>query len=262
MARTIQLLHASIDNDNDDAIGNYFRLLVDNTSIKYIFVPAGAYRTADLLSGPGIKALLPPLPPGDWNSGSVSKDPRTGRHHFDKVQREAFHGVTNAWHPLRVDYLALSLGKQLGANAYEATSVLFEGAVVAKLARFEWEVDQVDEECEAYGWLEGSGVGPRFLGHVVEEGRVVGFLLEKVANARRAGVGDLRACEGALGRLHALGLVHGDVKRGHFLVNGDGATLIDFNLTRKPGVVGMIEEEMESLGGLLGGGALEKGGSE
>jgi hypothetical protein len=48
-----------------------------------------------------------------------------------------------------------------------------QGTAIAKFARFEWEVDAVDEECAAYQWLEGENIGPKFLGHVAEEGRVI-----------------------------------------------------------------------------------------
>jgi RIO-like serine/threonine protein kinase len=39
---------------------------------------------------------------------------------------------------------------------------------------------------------------------------------------------DLSVCETALGKLHELGLVHGDVNRYNFLATEEGVKLLDF----------------------------------
>ncbi|KAK4149740.1 hypothetical protein C8A00DRAFT_18617 [Chaetomidium leptoderma] len=73
------------------------------------------------------------------------------------------------------------------------------------------------------------GLAPRFLGHVAENGpesRVVGYLVEHLAGVREAGPADLEACRAALGRLHALGLAKGPLRRHSFLVREDGGVLI------------------------------------
>jgi RIO-like serine/threonine protein kinase len=55
----------------------------------------------------------------------------------------------------------------------------------------------------------------------------MGFLLEKI-EGRPASFQDLSICEAALGKLHKLGLIHGDVNRYNFLVTKEGVKLFDF----------------------------------
>jgi thiamine kinase-like enzyme len=96
-----------------------------------------------------------------------------------------------------------------------------------EIARFEWELPRIEQETRAYQLLEGSGLAPRFLAHVHESGRVVGFLLEKIEE-RSASFQYLSACETALVKLHVMRLVHGDVNRYNFLVTDEGVKLLDF----------------------------------
>ena len=108
--------------------------------------------------------------------------------------------------------------------------------MVAKIARFEWEIPGIIHETRAYMLLEGTGLAPRFLGHIQEHGRVIGFLLEKVDRMRRAGLSDLARCRDALRAFHQItAMQHGDVNRHNFLVS-DGergkVVLIDFERSR------------------------------
>ncbi|BDD61734.1 hypothetical protein MAP00_006762 [Monascus purpureus] len=82
---------------------------------------------------------------------------------------------------------------------------MFDTAVVAKFARFYWEIQYLENETTAYQWIDGHDIGPRFLGHLVEDGRVIGVLIERVRNARHAGIEDLEVCQKALSRLHSWG---------------------------------------------------------
>jgi hypothetical protein len=69
-------------------------------------------------------------------------------------------------------------------------------------------------------------MAPRFLVHVTDnDTRVIGFLLERIANAREAGPADLEKCKDTLSRLRALGIAYGGpLKRYSFLVcDGDVA---------------------------------------
>jgi hypothetical protein len=74
--------------------------------------------------------------------------------------------VTNTWHPTTVEYLQLTLSNTLSSGVFEVTCDELQGTVVAKFAQFEWEIDAVEEECAAYQWVEGRGIGPKFLGHI------------------------------------------------------------------------------------------------
>ncbi|OOO05196.1 hypothetical protein OAory_01067120 [Aspergillus oryzae] len=58
--------------------------------------------------------------------------------------------------------------------------------------------------------LEQTGLAPRFLGHIHEHGRVVGFVLEKL-NGRHGGIEDLSVCQALLQHFRGLGWLHGDV---------------------------------------------------
>ena len=70
-------------------------------------------------------------------------------------------------------------------------------------------------------------LGPRFLGHLAEEGRVIGFAMEKVIG-RRANKADYNAVRDALTKLHDLGIRHGDINRNNFVITERGAVIIDF----------------------------------
>jgi hypothetical protein len=61
-------------------------------------------------------------------------------------------------------------------------------------------------------------VAPAFLGHLIENGRVIGLWLEKV-DGGFASIDDLPQYKKALCGLHGMGLVHGDVNRFNFIVD-------------------------------------------
>ncbi|KAL2867389.1 uncharacterized protein BJX67DRAFT_85035 [Aspergillus lucknowensis] len=89
--------------------------------------------------------------------------------------------------------------------------------MIAKIARFEWEIPHIERGTRAYQLLEGSGLAPRFLAHIHENGRIMGLLLDKI-EGRSASIQDLDICEAALGKLHELGFLHGNVNRCNLLV--------------------------------------------
>ncbi|KAI0966406.1 hypothetical protein F4678DRAFT_475913 [Xylaria arbuscula] len=79
-----------------------------------------------------------------------------------------------------------------------------------------------------HGIADESHAWRRFLAHITDNGtRVIGFLLERIADAREAGPTDLKKCNDTLSRLHALGIAYGGPLRRHsFLVCGGDAVLI------------------------------------
>ncbi|KAF2964766.1 hypothetical protein GQX73_g8802 [Xylaria multiplex] len=121
---------------------------------------------------------------------------------------EPLQEITFTWHEKRIDVLSLPRIKRLRSGVFET---LYEGrAAVAKIARFEWQIPSLTRETWAYC----------FLGHLTENGRVMGFLMEKL-EGRFACLDDLTQCAALLKRLHGLGdlgLVHGDVNRYNFIV--------------------------------------------
>jgi hypothetical protein len=104
---------------------------------------------------------------------------------------------------------------------------------VIKFARFPWELQCYESGTRIYERIDGQAIGPLFLGHLTEEGRVIGLVIEYIKYARHARprcCGGLSKCikEAASARP----FTHGDVNRHNFLVReADGrktVTLIDF----------------------------------
>jgi hypothetical protein len=61
-----------------------------------------------------------------------------------------------------------------------------------------------EDESHVYSVITAwdPGLVPEFLAHITDNGsRVIGFVLEYVAGAREAGLGDLEKCRDALKRL-------------------------------------------------------------
>ncbi|KAJ5155708.1 alpha-galactosidase A precursor [Penicillium capsulatum] len=239
----IELLQAEVD-ENDQS---FFRLLVNGLSIKYITVEPGIYSAEDMCFGPSLVSLLPKFPTGDWNDGLVAKDTKDGRPHFAYANLTQFPGVQNTWHGTYVDYLELAIGRKLRTGIYEAKCSLFNDIVVAKFARFPWEIRYIENETTAYQWISGHNIGPKFLGHLTEDGRVIGLLMERIPNARHASTQDFEICGEVLSRLHDLGVRHGDTNRFNFLVRDSKATLIDFDTAQKCDDRNLLLQEFENL---------------
>jgi predicted Ser/Thr protein kinase len=111
--------------------------------------------------------------------------------------------------------------KETGRFGARVRIVEWEGReVVAKIARFDFEIRLVENETRVYEKLEKdkikypdlAAISPAFLGHLTEDGRVMGMLIEKLED-RMARIEDISACEDVVRRLHALGIVHGDLNR-------------------------------------------------
>lgn len=251
--RIIKLLHASIDPDpNEDS---EFRFLVDNQSVKYIIISGGLFEPPDMSFEPALVSQLPPFPPGDWNTARISADAATGLPRFDATEKKLLPGITNLWHDVRIDYTELRMGRRLKSNVYEATCArLGSKTVVAKFARFPWEIGHVAAETTAYEWIEGHDIGPAFLGHLAEEGRVIGFVMARVGGGkgpesgfRHAQEDDLPLCQSSLERLHALEIRHGDINKHNFLVHDGRVTMIDFEAAFRPASTEELKQEMQRL---------------
>ncbi|KAJ5731357.1 uncharacterized protein N7483_005865 [Penicillium malachiteum] len=192
----IELLQAEVDCDGDDQ--SFFRLLIEDRYIKYLTIDTGIYSTDDMCFGPSLASLLPVLPPGDWNDGLVSKN-KEGQPYFASMKMTQFPGIPNIWHKNFIDYSELSIGEKLRTGIYEVEykSQIPNRTIVAKFARFPWEIQYLENETKAYQWISGLNIGPGFIGHLTENGRVIGFLMERIFNARHAtcGAQDLEACK-------------------------------------------------------------------
>lgn len=235
--------------------------------VKYITIAPGTI-DPDLLSLP--LTSLPPLPymETSWTAAHISRDMQTGELK-SKLSNEKLPGVENVWHSASFNVLSLQRTKQLTAAAFEAlipeevravysnlptsgeqSSGSGSPTVIAKIARFAWEIPRIEQETRTYELLhskKATDLAPRFLGHLHERGRVMGFLLEKVQGHDSASINDLRECELTLKRFHALGLLHGDVNRYNFLVGNRSVKLIDFERSQEGAAEDVKAAELRSL---------------
>jgi hypothetical protein len=245
--------------DGDDEVESEYRIRVGN-KIKYIEIALGTF-DGDTLSFP--LASLPLLPYSDdkWTTAYISRDAESGELRTSLSERQLA-GVQNLWHSTQIDVLNLERVERLTVTASvamicgitnpttKATTTLPLGSqVVAKIARFGWEIPRIERETRAYELLEQRHpeLAPRFLGHVREGGRVIGFLLEKLEGRREAGINDFHNCEVTLKRFHSLGLLHGDPNRYNFLVADHEVKLIDFECSQEDTTEAARATELQSL---------------
>jgi len=226
-AQNPQLLAMEISANDESE----YRLLIDGR-IRYLSVAARTLDIDTLRFLPDLLEALPPLhSPKDWTVAYITRDPNTSELKV-VFSEEQLTGVQNIWHPQIIDCLRLKRVKQLTPAVFEASLTTLDSSpppiFIAKIARWEWEIPRIERETQVYYVLQGTGMAPRFLGHIAEHGRVIGVLLEKVERVREAGIEDLASCEEAVERLHTLGFVHGDLNRFNFLVGKDSIKLIDF----------------------------------
>ncbi|KAI0536709.1 hypothetical protein GGR58DRAFT_378695 [Xylaria digitata] len=242
-AANIQLLTVLVDSKDEDE--SEYRFLINGKDVKYVTVDPGVFPKDDRNFAPVLVPLLPPFPPGDWTEGHISKDPSTGRPVFSRTTNQVLPRVESTWHPTQIDHLELKKLERLRQNIHLVTHPLFNRPVIVKFAEFPWRIPYYEAETTAYEWIEGAGVSSKFLGHLTEAGRVIGFILENIGDARTAGPEDLKACQAALARLHSLGIKHGDINKHNFLVRDGKAVLVDFETARKSGDRGELETEYQ-----------------
>lgn len=230
----------------------YYRILA-NAAVKYITVNAGTLDADSLMDMPlEFETILPPLPyyEDHWTQARISHDATTGKLTAE-LSAAQLPGVQEAWHPEMINFLDMKKGERLSLLAAEYTWTRNgqDIPVVAKMARFAWEITYMKAETHMYKILSSLDIGPRFLGHIHENGRVIGFALEKLAGRRHAGPGDLATCQAALRRLHAHGILHGDVSRYNFLIDlVDGTVvMIDFEKTTTGAAKEALDAEEASL---------------
>lgn len=239
----------SMEVDDDDSFESEYRLRIGNL-VKYLIISPKTF-DRDTLSFP--VQSLPSLPwYEEWTVAHISRDETSGDLKTS-ISNRTLVGVKCQWHHTLVNCLELEKTKLLTAMAFEAVShsilpSIFQPSktIIAKIARFEWEISRIERETRAYQLLEGSGLAPRFLGHIHENGRIIGFLLEKI-EGRPASIRDLGTCKTALGKLHELGFLHGDANRYNFLVTEEGVKLLDFERLQENASPESMQKELESV---------------
>ena len=228
----------SVDESNDAE--SYYRLRIGD-QIKYLSVAPGTFHEDIITFPPVLIDHLPKLPSGDWTRAHIY---RKSDHLIVEPSNKPLKGVTTCWHHNLVDVQSLTLEERLNARVrvvkYNSKSVIF------KIARFEFEVPSMETETAIYQAINDHGIGPAFLGHLVEHGRVMGFLIEKI-DGRNGEIGNLEACESIVKRLHSLGIVHGDLNKYNFIIGPTRTTLIDFENAMENGSEEAMQKELTRL---------------
>lgn len=227
----VRLLAALVDIDDQE--DNEYRFLVDGKHVKYVTMDPGSLAGIDASFEPDLLSVLPEFPPGDWTESYVARDTLSNKLVFSSTSTAQLPAVQSTWHPTVIDHLELQEVDRIRQNIQVVSHALFPEPVAFKFAPFPWQVAYLEAETKAYEWIQGAGIGPKFLGHVAEDGRVIGFLFEHIRGASMAELKDLDACSQALARLHSLGVKHGDVNRNNFLIKEGKVTIIDFEMARQ-----------------------------
>ncbi|RMZ88328.1 hypothetical protein DV736_g4437, partial [Chaetothyriales sp. CBS 134916] len=176
---------------------------------------------------------LPSFPDTEWTRMTISREANGTLKHT--ISSEPLPQVKFTFHSNLVDILSLRETARLRSGVHE---VLYKGKpAIAKYSCFDWDFYRMHHENWAYDILHNDSdpdqgpIAPRVLGHLTENGRPIGLLLEKI-EGRFASVKDLQECERTLRILHAepLRLIHGDVNRFNFIVdaNNTRVRLVDF----------------------------------
>jgi len=246
MARQIRILDQEVNKTG--IIKSEYRILIDEKYIRYIFVNPGVFPT-EILTSPSLLNNLPSFPAGEWKQVQVSrKAEKDGGEVYLEPSPGSLAEVKAVWHNRRVDMLSIQNKLEEDLSTLVRTVTLENGVhAVAKIARFDFEIPRIEQETKVYQAIEGKEIGPSFLGHLMEEGRAMGLLIEHV-KGKRAGKEHLQACQDVLKRLHGLGIAHRDCNRHNFVAVADGRVLlIDFETAVFDGSAEEMEKEYDQL---------------
>jgi hypothetical protein len=177
---------------------------------------------------------LPKLPESGWTRMRISRPSPTAPLEI-VVTNDPLPEIETRWHHQKIDVLSLTQTKRHRSNVHE---VSYNGTpAISKIAAFDWQVPSLERETWAYAVLDQHQrpelgepqISPQVLGHLTECGRVIGIILERL-DGESASLDDLPGCKSALHRLHAIGLVHGDVNRYNFVVDRQSrqVRMVDF----------------------------------
>jgi hypothetical protein len=220
-----------LDQEISDERGIY-RVQAGNR-VHYLTIPTTVFDD-DTMGKPFLLIpQLPDFPNTNWTRMTISRKENGTLAHT--ISFEPLPELNFTFHENLVDCLSLRKIRRLRPGVVE---VLYHGRpAIVKYSCFDWDFHRIRRENWAYDILHNDHhkgqvyVAPRVLGHLTENGRPIGLLLEKIEGTF-ASIKDKANCEKALRILHAepLHLVHGDVNRYNFIVDAkDGnVRLVDF----------------------------------
>ncbi|RYC59151.1 hypothetical protein CHU98_g7055 [Xylaria longipes] len=236
-------------NENLNLNFTEFRLLVDvgmpekvvkyatvSFDVRALGIRKDRYSSANTIQ-------MPHLPGGDYCSVNIGVTPSGKETLLKTTSCQRLPGVEGYWHDNNLGFLELEILEWAhstnNVKLVRHPSLTTPGSLaVMKYAPFVHTVDQISREIQMYRHLQDSGVAPTVLGQVVEEGRVIGFLLEYIADARPISMAGkfydlaLEKCKQALVTLHGMGVKHNNASPENCLIRANGnAVLIDFKLS-------------------------------
>lgn len=223
----VEILNQLIDED----LGVYRVRL--GQSVHYLRIPTTVFDERTMCQPHLLIPKLPAFPRTTWTSMDISRAPDDTLEWT--ISSEPPPAIQHTWHSNRVDVLSLPKTKSYKSAVCE---VQYHGRpAITKIACFDWDIERINNETWAYSVIakhqqshpNDPRVAPTFLAHLTENGRVVGLLLEKLEGSY-ASIKDQAECEEALRRLHDMGLIHGDVNRFNFMVDGTNGRvrMVDF----------------------------------
>lgn len=222
---------------------SHLRIRYSN-SVKYVII-APYTLSSDELCLPLYAIPTLPYHGNAWNTARITRNKQDQKELQFSLEYRSLPGVTDIWHSELIDCLALERVELLTKGTFTCVRRDQDRGptMVAKIARFDWEIPRLEQETRIYRLLQQTDITARFLGHIHEEGRVIGILLEKLEGSF-ASIEDRAPCEQALRELHDLGILHGDVNRYNFIVSKDGVKLIDFETCKETRDSALLEAEM------------------
>ncbi|KAI0441254.1 hypothetical protein F4803DRAFT_576797 [Xylaria telfairii] len=183
---------------------------------------------------------MPNFPSGDYCSVQIGVTPDGTQTFFTTTSCQPRASAEGAWHMDNFNFLDLEIVdwssstdnvKLVRYPSLDSSNYL----AVMKYAPFAHTIENISRELQLYQHLYGSGVAPKYLGQVVEQGRVIGFLMEYIEGARpvsRVGAFSdlaLDKCKQTLAKLHTIGVTHNYASSENCLIRPNGnAVLIDF----------------------------------
>lgn len=143
---------------------SHFSILT-NRSVKYITIKAGALDIEPLHDMPlDFENVLPSLPYREdtWKSAHITRNPSTNQLQAT-FSSAALPSVETIWHPRMIDHLDIERTGYLTLLAQECnwTAHPAPEPMVAKMARFDWEIGYIEAETRMYQALEGRGIAPQ-----------------------------------------------------------------------------------------------------
>ncbi|KAJ8110676.1 hypothetical protein ONZ43_g5815 [Nemania bipapillata] len=235
--------------DNVERQATEFRVVLNDGTpqqeIKYVSVSTSvrALCVKEEESGRVGIIQVPLLPGGDWLTADVGMTPDEKQIFITTTSCKPLPGVRNEWYEDSYEYVDLDIvPASIGTGRVKLVTApgldTPRHQAVMKFSPFPGGISRIEAETNIYQHIQKSTVAPKFLGHVKEDGRIIGFLIEYIEGARSPEVRDrfldlaLRKCKQTLEALHQLGVMHNDARPENCLLRRDGtAVLIDFELS-------------------------------